>query len=663
MRTAMLALQIASASVAHAPATPVDSTKAHAYADSAVHAFLKEWRTAWAETQDQLRPPNAMDMEFQMHEGAMRALSIHCHWPLVHPTIARRLIRGPTASQATCPGWYPLDAPPIDDERRNIDAALTPTRRLKLRQFRSIMRSELDVVARQIPGDMFITRQRVRFAIDDGDLAGAAAAAAACQGDPADCGFLQAFILYRAGIVSAADSAFLAAARLLPDSQRCTWNDVAVLLDDPGKRRDYQSMSCAERADVEARFWWLSDPLFVEAGNERRAEHFVRKVQISLMESAEDERQHLEPKYGGEGVTENLVRYGWPTQLYWGGFHADQSHHTWLTICPPGPGPMPPGCLLEAPPYVVPEYTRGRLHTVPAFSAIIAPFKSQPEDWQLNGPADVTDWWPVEHFGRDASHIVQLPLGQSVMLRRFTATRFVWAGDLDPARLGRATGDSVSGYLFESRSPTELVNVQLSPAHVGRPLVIDAPMVAGDALIGVEIPGDARVPAARTRFGVSVIEPLNALAGARAVSQPLLFDPPAVGAGTLNAEAALGRMYGTTTLTNATRIGIYWEAYGFSAADTVETIVRVRREDRGILSQVTGVLRLSGEDAGGLGLRWTETPGNTRAIQRAEGNVPMQMRSIVLDVSQLPPGSYSLDVTASHKRGSSTSIERRFVLK
>ena len=188
-----------------------------------------------------------------------------------------------------------------------------------MRPLRYALRALLDSAALALPGDARIAGQRVRFALDAGDVSGAASAAASCSGEPVRCGLLRGFVRYRAGDVRMADSIFTSIAQAMRDDERCAWNDVRMLLD-ADTRRAYTGMSCEARADFEARLWWLSDPLYLEPGNERRAEHVARKVWAALLTPLGfDGRQHWRPKQGGEAVAESLLRYGWPSQMYWGG--------------------------------------------------------------------------------------------------------------------------------------------------------------------------------------------------------------------------------------------------------------------------------------------------------------------------------------------------------
>ncbi len=617
--------------------------------DSAIGAFQLEWRDAWMQTS--YTRPSLFAGENPDDED-LRSLAVHCHW---NPSsmIIRKHIVGARSAQASCPLWLARDGQTVEDERHGIDRGLTSLLRWKVRALRHPLRLLLDSAARQLPGDVRIAGQRLRFALDAADLEGSVAAAFACEGDAAQCSLLHGIVLYSIGSVAAADSAFMAAARLMPEAERCAWSNIAVLLD-ADERRAYEAMPCGERNGFEARLWWLADPLFIEPGNERRAEHFARKVLVGLRSAlGDDERQHYREADGGLALVETLVRYGWPSQLYWGGATVDRGHDGWLRS----------NGVAPAPPYIVREYSRDRLHVLPLKHALSSPLEATPDDWQLTAPND-NDWWPAEHYARDASRLVQLPIGQSVMLRRRETTRFVWAGDLDASALTRSPGDSVKAVLFQSRSPTDADGVAAFGGRVGKPLVVDAPLAEGATLIAIEVPGDATRAAARTRFGVEILPSLASLAGNRALSDPLLYEPTDDAANTLDSEAATRRMFGTTTFTRVRRIGVYWEGYGFAATDTVDVDVQISREERpGIFAGALGVFRLGAERDGGVGMRWRELPGNSRAIQRLEGGVPMQMRSIVIDIAALGRGSYRMQISMSGTKGVPVTSDRTFVIR
>jgi hypothetical protein len=656
VRSLLLALQLVIQPAAP-PSMPTADDALRARADSAVRGFLVVWRRAWEDAQDE---QSSFPAGFSLMDTTERILFVHCHFTTVRRServqgrVAQRAITGSVPAQAQCPTWYPSRAKPLDDERVNVDGGIAPKYRPRIRQLRNSVRRLIDSAARAFPRDVALTDQRVRFALDAQDTVGAVAAAAECAGEASRCSLLHGLVLYRLGLVASADSTFLAAAGQMADSVRCKWNDVSPLLDFE-QRRSYAALSCAARAEFEARFWWLSDPLWLERGNERRAEHAARRVHTSIIAAlGEDARHRYVPRKGGDAVIETIMRYGWPTQMYWPGLAVDRYHGEWLLSA----------AVDTAPPYIVMEYSRrNRLHTVPSASALAAPLRATRDSWTLKSADDDRRAWPSEHYARDASDIVQLSAGQSVMLRRRDSIRFAWAGDLDARPFGRTVGDTVVGTMFESRAADDIRGVGTWATLIGRALVVDASLRPGAALIGIEVPGDTGRPAARTRFAVDAMPPLSALGAARAISQPLLFDPPADAGRTMTADSAITRMYGSTTFERVRRIGLYWESYGFAATDTVEIEVFMSREHRpGFFERITAIFR-SGEGGDQVGMRWREGPENRRAIRLRQGEVSLDMRAIVLDMSRLPRGSYRIQVSMSRLGEAVVSSEREFQLR
>jgi hypothetical protein len=632
--------------------TPADSARLRAHVDSAVAGFFAQWTRAWMRTESEHGFPSTG--EYAGKDDNLRLSSAHCHWDAASDWVRRRLIKGSTTAHATCPKFVPPDDSLDGDERNAIDNGLSSAYRPAITAARTHLRAVLDSAARALPHDIFLTRQRVRFALDAGKFEDAVSAALSCGYAPASCGLLQGLILYRLGDAARADSTFGAALDLMTPEDRCDWSDVRMLLE-PESRSKYEHMTCAERARFNAQLWWLSDPLWSEPGNERRAEHIARKATVQLIAPlGTDGRQYFAARQGGESVMESLVRYGWPSQFFWAGPATDSSHDSWLRA----------HGAAKAPPYSVREYTRERrLHTVPLPSTLDDPFGAARDGWQLTGHGD-DDWWPTEHYARDRSALVAFPIGQTVMLQRRDSTRFIWAGQLDSATRGPTSDAGRPVILFDSRSVGDVRRVGTFSVRDGVRAIVDASLAGGRTLLGLEVPGDSAHAAARARYAITVLAPLTELRGGRAVSQALLFDPPADAGRAVSADAAIDRMYTSTTLTNATRIGVYWESYGFHSADTVDLTVRIVRKDRPSAVvraiRVLGIAR-AGDDS--IGVHWREIPQNSRAIQRMEGAVPMQMRSIVLDLSRLPHGEYVLQLGVNRPNEPPVSSERTFELR
>ncbi|MEO7520675.1 MAG: hypothetical protein ABIW79_02545, partial [Gemmatimonas sp.] len=201
MLTFLLAIQLGVA--------PPPHSVIRARIDSATREFQQMWRYGWQDAQNAQPSLHSGRSEY---DDSHRAVALHCHFLATPLRIRKHAIFGSTRSQGTCPTWYPLDGARIVDERLDLDGALTQRVRPTLQALRMRLRQLLDTAAAQIPGDERIAGQRLRFALDAGDVAGAAIAASECTRDEVQCGLLRGFVLYRAGSTAAADSAFLAAA-------------------------------------------------------------------------------------------------------------------------------------------------------------------------------------------------------------------------------------------------------------------------------------------------------------------------------------------------------------------------------------------------------------------------------------------------------------------
>jgi len=662
----LLALQVSfSAPLApsspSAAAGPVDSLAAHALErriDRTADAFFRSFRSAWMSRQDELRP-REWSYRSETLDGRMRTASLHCHtvpsrWgpPL---SIQRNVIRNSMLAQPQCPWWYPQDAPKIWDERFSIDAGFRTGDRVRLRAERAVLQALLDTAAQQDPQNARWARQRVRFALDAGDVPRAANAALECAAGVAECTLLQGLVMHQAGVHAAADSTFAVAMRAMPAAERCAWADVAVLLE-PEARERYSATPCAERSAFEERLWWLADPLYREPGNERRAEHFARKVMARLRQDwRHDERLHWHEEHGGGAVAEMVVRYGWPTQFYWGGFAADTGHASYLLAI----------VADTSAPYVVAEYTAGRLHTLPAARALDAPLRATPRDWQLRAPTSDLFWWPREHWAREAGPIATLPAGQHVLFRRSDAARVAWGTALDAKALARPRGQAVQADFFHSTGPTNVVRMGTFAGVVGRGLRFHAPLPSDSGLVALEIGHDSLGPAARTRFGLHAPATLRELGVEPALSPPLLFDPSGSPPNLLDLDGAVARMLLSTELERPRRVGVYWESYGFIATDTLDLEVRLTRQDEaGITTRIVDFFRPGpGPDPGTVSLRWRELPGVHRARYDSDEGVAVAMRNITLELSALPRSTYTLAVAVRNTQGRTATNEMTLVIR
>jgi hypothetical protein len=618
---------------------PVASNAITDAAGFAVLGFLTDWRTAWLGSVD-WRGGNSSDI---------RLRDDHCHWDGSYsPTHNRSYWRPPnlihrSSRRSMCPDWFPADEhAPDGDERVSRDASLAPEWRDRIHAQRSRLLDSLSTLASVKPADAWITGERVRFLVDQGDVASALNVARNCTAERAWCLELTGFALDAAG------------AAMTPE-RRCKWTSVELLLDDDGQSA-YDHMSCEERADANRKFWWLTTPLFSDTASDRRSADFARKVLVQLHAALPwDERFDWRERYGGEALSDMLVRYGWPAYSVYGGNQEEASHASWMGF-------------YDSTRTATAEYPMDRLHLAPRWSALGDPFHATADAWQVNMPVlngddePAAQWWPAEHYARAAGGILHLS-DQTVMLRRDTTLLLATASGLKSARR-EVHADTALAVLIRTTSPHDIERLEHRTYKNENAIVLTADIASRAAIVGTELPAAQRGDlSARTRFGITPPPTLSALKpGEAAISDPVLIgtdDAPPPGP-----DDALRHMLGSTTVHGA-KVGVYWETYGYAAGDSVDVaVVITRHEPISKTRRIGMLLHLAHDLNGSVAVRWGEpTPGHSSWT--VPGIVPIQARSIRLDLSRIEPGHYSVQVLVG-KHGSTApplSSSRDFVFE
>jgi hypothetical protein len=550
---------------------------------------------------------------------------------------------------ATCPSWFPADDVLPWDERFGIDASIVPQARESVRRARVRLLERLEAAAAQAPNDRWVVGQIVRFALDQGDTSRAQAAVRRCVAGNGWCQLLDGYVAALRHDVARADSMFSRALALMPADERCDWSDASAVLDDDA-RSAYNKLSCAQRDSANANIWWLSDPLYLEPGNERRVEHFSRFILTVLrMGTDSTERWDLHDKGGGDAVREMLLRYGWPSYSWWAGEGQDALHGSHVE----GAGR-----------FTTNEYSSPRYHAVPERSALRDPWTAKPEDWVLSVRSDRwlnpddTLWWPQEHFARSTA-LMQLTEGQTALFRRNDAAMFAHAANLDPKRFDGVVGDTLTGALVFSRGPGDYVT-STKGAIVGYSAVFRSMTAPGPQLASLELTGRRRQGlTVRTRFGFSAPPTLRSMkSGEIAISDIALVRPMDSGDLSNDPAVTLTRMFGTTELRGQKKLGVFWETYGLLPQDTIEFSFRIERHEPS-----ANVLRRFGF-AIGIGLRrdagvtyaWKE-PRPDKSLLIVPGAVPTVARTLTVDISTLEPGPWMISITV--KRPGQPEVEAR----
>lgn len=188
------------------------------------------------------------------------------------------------------------------------------------------MIAAFEVATDRDPANSWIVGQLVRLLLDQGELDRASHTVGRCAASRAWCLSLAGLVTLNRGAPARADSLFRSAEETMSADERCRWNDIGELLEGGG-RQDYLERDCHERLALATRYWWLADPLFSVAGNERRTEHFARRMWVALHSALpRDERFHLECSLGGDALAQMVVRYGLPSYSYWMDSAEERSH-------------------------------------------------------------------------------------------------------------------------------------------------------------------------------------------------------------------------------------------------------------------------------------------------------------------------------------------------
>ncbi len=631
---------------------PVASNAITDAAGFAVLSFLTDWRTAWLGSVD-WRGLNSTDI---------RLRDDHCHWDGSYsPTHSRGYWRPPNlihraSRRSMCPDWFPADeTAPDGDEGVSRDAQLSPEWRDRVHTQRAALIDSLNALARLKPADAWITGERVRFLVDQGETRQALAVARNCTAEHVWCDQLTGFALDAAGEYARADSAYDAASAAMTPEKRCKWTSIQLLLDENGQS-DYDHMGCDQRAAANRKFWWLTTPLFSDAAADRRSADFTRKVLIELHAALPwDEKFDWRDRFGGEALSEMLVRYGWPAYSVYGGNQEEASHASWMGF-------------YDSTRTTTAEYPMDRLHLAPQWSAVLDPFRATADAWQLNMPTlngddePAAQWWPEEHYARAAGPIIQLT-DQTVVLRRDTTVLLATASGLGASRT-KLSPDTASAVLIRTTGPNDIQRLPHQTFKNENAIVVTAFVPSKPAIVGTEVPGAQKGDVSvRTRFGIAPPLPLVTLRpGETAISDPVLIEadeaPPP------GPDDALRHMLGSTRVHGA-KVGVYWETYGYAVGDSVDVAVIISRHEPISKARRLGMLLHIAHDLNGqVAVRWGEpTPGHSSWT--VPGTVPIQARSIRLDLSRIEPGHYTVQVLVG-KHGSLNaplSSSRNFVFE
>jgi hypothetical protein len=471
---------------------------------------------------------------------------------------------------------------------------------------RARLLAELAGVHALLPGDGWLLGQRVRYLVEHGDTAAAAALTAACPPDGWWCHALAGYARHAAGRYAEAEAAFDLALATMPADLRCEWTDWEVLLEG-GLDHRFRALACDARGPLADSVLWLGTPLLSRPGNDLRTELLSRRV-IDRMLRASRSPQGLP---WGRDVAELVLRYGWPVRWT----VADRRHPA----------------ALDQPSVVGHDPT-------PAYAFLPVPAGDGAAPWQFTlrrerPRARYAPPWTGRITDLDRVQVARFPRGE--------ASRVVLAATAGDDPAFRGPGAELAAAV--SAGPGAPAAVARAPLHDGTAVAVVTTHRAA-RLAGIEIrSGDGR-RYLRHRTLLPALDP----APGPGLSDLLLFEPGDLLPVTL-AEAA-GRALPTARWRRGRPVGVYWEMSG-GGADSVEVSVSVVPERRGVLGRIGQSMSLVRRRAP-LTLQWT-VPG-------AGG--PVAGRAIELDLARLDAGRYTLVLAARQPGGPGQTSTREIEL-
>ncbi|HUF25468.1 MAG TPA: hypothetical protein VMM18_00705 [Gemmatimonadaceae bacterium] len=461
-------------------------------------------------------------------------------------------------------------------------------------------------------GDPWIVGQRVRYLLEGGLADEAARIAAGCAAGRAWCLALEGYVLHARADFAGAEAAFDAALAAMPEDERREWTDVSVLLD-PADRRTYRRLAGAERDAFERRYWHLADPFYSQPGNARRSEHFVRHVLIRLNEDA---RTPDRTRWGSD-LSELMLRYG-------GAAGWERIRQT------------SPAASMERPSVVTRFQPHGR-QFLPGADDVLdtAGLRGDPLAREPRAPRSE---YAVPFAER--LHVLE---PQVALFRRDERALVVAAWEF-PADSVSDTTRVEAALVLDGESGMVTTRGSL----LGPRGVLAASSPSRKLLLSLEALAGGEERAGRARFSVRAPWPERP---AVALSDLLLLDGAVDVPATL--DGALSHARPSTQVRSGSRLGVYWEVY---AADStaVQSFVSLSlvRGRMPWTRRLAERLRLrDGTDA--IRLQWEE--------RQAGSTVP---RGVVLDLTRLEPGRYTLELTvAPVGRPSATAVRELVVVR
>ncbi|MFL5562250.1 MAG: hypothetical protein ACJ79K_12305 [Gemmatimonadaceae bacterium] len=456
--------------------------------------------------------------------------------------------------------------------------------------------TRMAALAAHLPGDRWISGQRVRYLSEARRGDDAVTAVHECRAGTTWCASLAVLAYRAAGNIPAADSALSSALASMSPEERCAALDIEPLI--AGTFRDrYHAASCAGRDSLTARWLWLSRGSYADSANEVRVEVFSRRLFAQLATESTSPYGPIK----GQDLRDLVLRYGWSeswgrTQSSAGMF--DQS----VAVGFDGP------------------------HT----------FALAPDDAAL---ADISAIGDPPRLRDDPTARARFPIhatrtlggmaNRLALFRRGDSTLAIAAYD--------ASADTAMRGVDSASAAVALIRDERTPPVITRSVrrtrgIIMAMAPWRPALVAVELRDSSSERAARARVGV----PLGDTASGRVgLSDLLLFSADSDVATSLDSVASRALIDGR--IATGARLGIFWEMYGLDQGERVTASVGLIPDEAGFFRRAAERAHLV-EPKEPVHLRWEDTP-------EVQGSVGGRILRIALD--GVAEGNYTVELTLS----------------
>jgi len=460
------------------------------------------------------------------------------------------------------------------------------------------------------PGDAWIAGQRVRYLIEARDDSSALRVAVECRAQRWWCLSLRGLALHNSGKTVAAEAAFDSALANMPLSTRCKWTDLSKLLDDASLDM-YKKMSCGRREEASRRIWWLADPLYSRAGNDRRAEHFARRTWAEIEKQGAN---GFAVSWSGD-LEEMVVRFG--------------RSEKWTQDAPTP--------LAYSSPRISGEEPEPNYHFLPkvGFDTPLSAIGDSSWDLTERRPREAYAPTYAREFIALAPQIARFRRGDSALIvAAYDVTGdTAWKDSPIRAAIAIAPNDSVTPSVVSTDSGRKTGSLMIGAG-------------SSPALIAVELLSLDSAVAARWR---SAADPIPNDSSRLVLSDLLLFDATDSLASRL--DGALATALGRLVVRRERKTGVYWEMYGTVAGDsTLPISLTLTPISAGLLRRAIRALGI-GQRPAPINVRWSEpSPAGM-----------FSARAVLLDLSLIPAGKYELKLQAgpSSTLPSARTIELR----